>query len=154
MRAFCKRGRRQTCDYLKTGAQASCNWRLHARCAILSRKLIEEFGGRAEKWPRDWLKRFADLHKSKPLKIGKRLLISTTAHLQRNEGPPRSRDHASYLNVTHRPTRVFFIVWETQDNTQQRLALVSLCFSSFQLLPLSGQENTQRRQCRFVSSNA
>jgi ribosomal protein L11 methyltransferase len=44
----------------------------------LARKLIEEFGGRAEKWPRDWLKRFADLHKSKPLKIGKRLLISTT----------------------------------------------------------------------------
>jgi ribosomal protein L11 methyltransferase len=45
----------------------------------LARKLVEEFGGRAEKWPRDWLKRFADLHKSKPLKIGKRLLISTTA---------------------------------------------------------------------------
>ena len=45
----------------------------------LARKLIEEFGGRAEKWPRDWLKRFADLNKSKPLKIGKRLLISTTA---------------------------------------------------------------------------
>src|SRR5437773_4505581 len=45
----------------------------------LARKLIEEFGGRAEKWPRDWFKRFADLHKSKPLKIGKRLLISTTA---------------------------------------------------------------------------
>jgi ribosomal protein L11 methyltransferase len=42
----------------------------------LSRELIEEFGGRTEKWPRDWLKRFADLHKSKPLKIGKRLLIS------------------------------------------------------------------------------
>jgi ribosomal protein L11 methyltransferase len=42
----------------------------------LSRELIEEFGGRTEKWPRDWLKRFADLRKSKPLKIGKRLLIS------------------------------------------------------------------------------
>jgi ribosomal protein L11 methyltransferase len=41
----------------------------------ISRKLIEEFGGRTEKWPCDWLKRFADLHKSKPLKIGKRLLI-------------------------------------------------------------------------------
>ena len=44
----------------------------------LSRELIEEFGGRAEKWPCDWLKRFADFHKPKPLKIGKRLLISTT----------------------------------------------------------------------------
>jgi ribosomal protein L11 methyltransferase len=49
------------------------------RSRNLVRKLIEEFGGRAEKWPRDWLKRFADLHKSKPLKIGKRLLISATA---------------------------------------------------------------------------
>lgn len=44
----------------------------------VARKLTEEFGGRAEKWPRHWLKRFADLNKSKPLKIGKRLLISTT----------------------------------------------------------------------------
>jgi ribosomal protein L11 methyltransferase len=54
---------------------------LEIACASrnLARKLIEEFGGRAEKWPRDWLKRFADLHKSKPLKVGKRLLISTTA---------------------------------------------------------------------------
>jgi ribosomal protein L11 methyltransferase len=42
----------------------------------LARKLIEEFGGRAEKWPRHWLERFADLHKSKPLKIGTRLWIS------------------------------------------------------------------------------
>ena len=41
-----------------------------------SRKLIEEFGGHTEKWPRDWLKRFADPRRSKPLKIGKRLLIS------------------------------------------------------------------------------
>jgi len=41
-----------------------------------SRKLLDEFGGRAEKWPRDWLKRFGDLHKSKPIKIGKRLLVS------------------------------------------------------------------------------
>jgi ribosomal protein L11 methyltransferase len=45
------------------------------RSRNVSRKLIKEFGGRAEKWPRDWLKRCADLHKSKPLKIGKRLLI-------------------------------------------------------------------------------
>jgi ribosomal protein L11 methyltransferase len=64
----------------------------------LSRKLIEEFGGRTEKWPRDWLKRFAELHKSKPLKIGKRLLISTTPLSPMKRGtshkPGRSR-HAS-----------------------------------------------------------
>ena len=41
-----------------------------------SRKLIEEFGGHTEKWPRDWLKRFEDPCRSKPLRIGKRLLIS------------------------------------------------------------------------------
>jgi ribosomal protein L11 methyltransferase len=55
----------------------------------LARKLIEEFGGRAEKWPRDWLKRFADLQKSKPLKIGKRLLISTAASSQAKRGTHR-----------------------------------------------------------------
>ena len=41
-----------------------------------SRRLIEEFGGRTEKWPRNWLNRFANARRSKPLKIGKRLLIS------------------------------------------------------------------------------
>jgi ribosomal protein L11 methyltransferase len=60
---------------------------LEIACASsnLARKLIEEFGGRAEKWPRDWLKRFADLHKSKSLKIGTRLLISNV------RGTPASR---------------------------------------------------------------
>jgi ribosomal protein L11 methyltransferase len=46
------------------------------RSRNLSRKLVKEFGGRTEKWPRDWLKRFADPRKSKPLKIGKRLLVA------------------------------------------------------------------------------
>jgi ribosomal protein L11 methyltransferase len=41
-----------------------------------ARKLIDRFGGQTEKWPRDWLKRSVDLRKSKPLKIGNRLLIS------------------------------------------------------------------------------
>jgi ribosomal protein L11 methyltransferase len=64
---------------------------LEIACSSLneSRKLVEEFGGRTEKWPRDWQKRFADLHESKPLKIGKRLLVS-------NEGealPPRQFQH-------------------------------------------------------------
>src|SRR5438093_1571368 len=39
------------------------------------RKLVQEFGGRAEKLRRNWLKRFTDGEKSKPLKIGKRLVI-------------------------------------------------------------------------------
>jgi ribosomal protein L11 methyltransferase len=50
---------------------------LEVACPSLddSRKLIEEFGGVTEKWPRDWLQRFAESRRSKPLKIGKRLLI-------------------------------------------------------------------------------
>jgi ribosomal protein L11 methyltransferase len=54
-----------------------------------SRKLVDEFGGRTEKWPRDWLRRFADLHKSKPLRIGKRLLISNVGGILASR---RSRD--------------------------------------------------------------
>jgi ribosomal protein L11 methyltransferase len=41
-----------------------------------SRRLVEEFGGRAEKLPRHWLQRFTRVSKTKPLKLGKRLLIS------------------------------------------------------------------------------
>ena len=41
-----------------------------------SRRFVEEFGGRAEKLPRDWLQRFTRVSKTKPLKLGKRLLIS------------------------------------------------------------------------------
>jgi ribosomal protein L11 methyltransferase len=57
------------------------------RSRSVSRKLVKEFGGRAEKWPRDLLKRCAHLHKSKPLKIGKRLLISRA---------PRKREADSF----------------------------------------------------------
>ena len=72
----------------------------------LSRKLVEEFGGRAEKWPRDWLKRFADLHKPKPLKIGKRLLISTTASSPAKRGAFHGVGGSRRLPyVTHHPAR-------------------------------------------------
>ena len=47
-----------------------------------SRKLVEEFGGRIEKLPRNWLQRFARLHQSKPIKIGKRLVISGEVDFQ------------------------------------------------------------------------
>lgn len=40
-----------------------------------ARKLIKEFGGAAEKLPRDWLKRFAGAAKDKPLRVGKRLIV-------------------------------------------------------------------------------
>jgi ribosomal protein L11 methyltransferase len=40
-----------------------------------SQKLVEEFGGHAQKLPRNWLKRFARKEKLKPLRIGKRLVV-------------------------------------------------------------------------------
>jgi ribosomal protein L11 methyltransferase len=66
-----------------------------------SRKLIKEFGGVTEKWPRDWLTRFAD--PSKPLKIGKRLIVARSIHDYRRRCSARrpqriairrARDHA------------------------------------------------------------
>ena len=63
-----------------------------------SQKLVEEFGGRTVKWPRNWLKRFANLSRPKPLKIGKRLLISNALSSQAKRGPLRviatGRSHA------------------------------------------------------------
>jgi len=41
-----------------------------------SRKLVKEFGGKAQKLSRDWLKRFAGQSEAKPLKIGKRLVVT------------------------------------------------------------------------------
>ena len=51
-----------------------------------SRKLVEEFGGRTEKLPRNWLTRFACHHRSKPLKVGKRLVIAGKIDFQTPKG--------------------------------------------------------------------
>ena len=53
-------------------------WQLQIACTSRndSRKLVEEFGGRTEKLPRNWLKQFADAEKRKPLRIGARLVIA------------------------------------------------------------------------------
>jgi ribosomal protein L11 methyltransferase len=47
-----------------------------------SRKLVEQFGGRTEKLPRNWLQRFARLLQSKPIKVGKRLVITGRVDFQ------------------------------------------------------------------------
>jgi ribosomal protein L11 methyltransferase len=52
-----------------------------------SQKLVEKFGGRAEKLPRDLLKRLARKEKPKPLRIGKRLLVVRS---------PTTREAASF----------------------------------------------------------
>ena len=41
-----------------------------------ARPFVRQFGGRIEKLPRDWLQRFSREQNSKPIKIGKRLVIS------------------------------------------------------------------------------
>jgi ribosomal protein L11 methyltransferase len=40
-----------------------------------AQKLAKEFGGRVEKLPKDWLKRFSCEQHTEPIKIGKRLII-------------------------------------------------------------------------------
>ena len=47
-----------------------------------SRKLVEEFGGHTEKLSRNWLQRFARLHQSKAIKVGKRLVIAGKVDFQ------------------------------------------------------------------------
>ena len=41
-----------------------------------SRALLEQFGGRVEELPRNWLERFTRARESKPIKIGKRLIVA------------------------------------------------------------------------------
>jgi ribosomal protein L11 methyltransferase len=41
-----------------------------------ARPFVRQFGGRIEKLPRDWFQRFSREQKTKPIKIGKRLVIS------------------------------------------------------------------------------
>jgi ribosomal protein L11 methyltransferase len=41
-----------------------------------SRALLEQYGGRVEELPRNWLERFAGARTSKPIKIGKRLIVA------------------------------------------------------------------------------
>jgi ribosomal protein L11 methyltransferase len=45
------------------------------KSATQARRLVDEFGGRVEKLPRDWLKRFSREQEGKPIKIGKRLVV-------------------------------------------------------------------------------
>jgi ribosomal protein L11 methyltransferase len=59
-----------------------------------ARQLISEFGGKVEKLPSDWLRRFARTQKSKPLKIGKRLILRrsnvggiSVSRRSRHQGP-------------------------------------------------------------------
>jgi len=67
------RSRRAGSDF-QTGAE-EITTRITCDSRRKSQRFIHEFGGRVEKLPRDWLKRFARKEKPKPLRIGKRLLV-------------------------------------------------------------------------------
>jgi ribosomal protein L11 methyltransferase len=54
----------------KLQVEVSCNSTTQAR------PFVRQFGGRIEKLPCDWLQRFSRKQNSKPIKIGKRLVIS------------------------------------------------------------------------------
>lgn len=53
--------------------------RLQLEAVCAPRTQLKEFGGRVEKIPRDWLKRFSREQKTKPLKVGNRRLIIPAA---------------------------------------------------------------------------
>ena len=81
---------------------------LEIACSSLNecRKLAEEFGGGTEKWPRDWFKRFSDPRKFKPLKIGKRLLISATPSSRARRGTSHRSEKSRRLSyVTYHSSR-------------------------------------------------
>jgi ribosomal protein L11 methyltransferase len=48
-----------------------------------SRALLEQFGGRVEELPRNWLERFTRARESKLIKIGKRLIVAKSVNEQR-----------------------------------------------------------------------
>jgi ribosomal protein L11 methyltransferase len=62
--------------------------RAHLEIACSSRRqangLVTDFGGRMKELPRDWLNRFASEQKSKPLRIGRRLVILDGAGTRRS----------------------------------------------------------------------
>ena len=55
---------------------------LAAKSRVELRRLANEFGGRIEKLPCDWLKRFLRGEKTKTLRIGKRLVVSRSGGLR------------------------------------------------------------------------
>jgi ribosomal protein L11 methyltransferase len=75
-----------------------------------SRRLVAKFGGRVEKLPRNWLERFA-LDDSKPIKIGKRLVIVRSINEVRGcsvRYPQRSSDRGAKpdaLRTAHSPAQ-------------------------------------------------
>ena len=67
--------------------------RLEIEIATESPAALREFGGRAKKLPRDWLRRFERQQKATPIKIGKRLLINVGGTSVFRQSRHRGRSH-------------------------------------------------------------
>jgi ribosomal protein L11 methyltransferase len=55
-----------------------------------SQGLVNEFGGRCNKLSRDWLRRFARAQESRPLRIGKRLIVLDSQRKRKADSFPHS----------------------------------------------------------------
>jgi ribosomal protein L11 methyltransferase len=86
--------------------------RLQIEVVCDSPKLVKGFGGRVEKLPRDWLKRFFRQQKTTPLKIGnQRLIIPAGAAF----GTGEHATTAMSLRMLERLTRKWNSGWSTVD---------------------------------------
>jgi ribosomal protein L11 methyltransferase len=105
--------------------------------------LTKQFGGRVEKLPRDWLNRFLQKQKTKPLKIGKRLVVvrspkdqSLTKRLIIPAGTAfGTGEHATTamsLRLLERLTRNWKPAWSIVDlgTGTGILALAAKCFGA------------------------
>lgn len=66
---------------------------VQAPCSDLAgaREMVREFGGRAEKLPRNWLARFSRRQTSNPVRVGKRLVVMNVGEASALRESPRLR---------------------------------------------------------------
>jgi ribosomal protein L11 methyltransferase len=123
------------------------------RSRTASFALLNEFGGRVETLPRNWLKRFARAD-SKPIRIGKRLVVSNVggtlvSRLSRHKGRSRitvpaslafgTGEHATTamsLRLLEQLTRCWKPGWSLADlgSGSGILALAAKCFGAGQVI--------------------
>ena len=123
------------------------------RSQSASSALLNEFGGRVDALPRNWLKRFARVE-SKPIKVGKRLLVSSVGgslasrlsrHTRRSHivipaslafGTGEHATTATSLRLLEQLTRCWNAGWSLADlgSGSGILALAGKCFGAGQVI--------------------
>ena len=123
------------------------------RSQSASSALLNEFGGRVDALPRNWLKRFARAE-SKPIKVGKRLLVSSVGgslasrlsrHTRRSHivipaslafGTGEHATTATSLRLLEQLTRCWNPGWSLADlgSGSGILALAGKCFGAGQVI--------------------